>query len=602
MRARTVPCHVTAFLVDESKTSGEFFSTGPNFWGARMTQGRNRSMSQLDVAGSKTAQKLAAIAGNLYTLPAVALKVLELVERPDVDAAILRECIEKDPALATKILKVVNSSLYGPAQPIGDLGQALAFLGAKPLKLLVLGFSLPPKLFHGLEARVLAYYWRRSLTKAVAARELSEHLRHRSSDECFLAGLLQDLGLLVFIQALGSPFQRFVEKVLEQREDLYRRERDVFGFDHRDVSAALLRHWGMPTSIADALISQAASTSPVMAEIRTRRTILEVAESAAMLLAEGRSDVWPTWQLGVESLGDGQTVVKPDDLLRQIHMKVLQLGEVLSLRLPAGESVEKILARAHNALAREAEAVAGVLLRPVGTSAAEPRTRSMEDDELERTLNLYIERAPENAACVSEKNATIATSVKRWTSGPDHRKLSETHRGFRLESQEGLEKHDVISPGSDPGLLGTLRNAVTWCRTNRCGLSLVLVDYLELSDLVVHLGPGVLDTLQNVLSKACQALEHPGSVTWPYGDAGCAWILPDCERELAVTYAHEVMRQLRSVFAASWNVPVRLRVGVSYVATPAPNFPPEDLLVAAQRCLFGSGACGGGVVKSIEIY
>lgn len=559
-------------------------------------------MSQLDVAGSRTAQKLAAIAGNLYTLPAVALKVLELVERPDVDAAVLRECIEKDPALAAKILKVVNSSLYGPAQPIGDLGQALAFLGAKPLKLLVLGFSLPAKLFHGLEARVLAYYWRRSLTKAVAARELSEHLRHRSSDECFLAGLLQDLGLLVFIQALGSPFQRFIEKVLEQREDLYRRERDVFGFDHRDVSAALLRHWGMPTSIADALGAEVESTSLVTAEIRTRRAILEVAESAAILLAEARSDAWPAWQLGLESLGEGETSVTPDELLREIHIKVLQLGEVLSLRLPPGESVEKILARAHNALAREAEAVAGGLLRPNNPCTAQPPVRSTEDEELERTLNHYIERGPESPACMSEKSATIPNLKKRRSSASDRSKPTEMHRGIRLENQEGPEKHDVTSPASDPGLVGALRNAVTWCRTNRCGLSLVLVDYLELADLVVHLGPGVLDTLQNVLFKACQAMEHPGSVTWPFGDAGCAWILPDCERELAVTYAHELMRRLRSVFAASWSVPVRLRLGVSYVATPAPNFPPEDLLAAAERCLFGSGACGGGVVKSIEIY
>ena len=559
-------------------------------------------MSQLEVAGSKTAQKLAAIAGNLYPLPAVALKVLELVERPDVDTAILRECIEKDPALAAKILKVVNSSLYGPAQPIGDLGQALAFLGAKPLKLLVLGFSLPPKLFHGLEARVLAYYWRRSLTKAVAARELSEHLRHRSSDECFLAGLLQDLGLLVFIQALGSPFQRFIEKVLEQREDLYRRECEVFGFDHRDVSAALLRHWGMPPSIADALSVEVESMSPVTAEIRSRRAILQVAESAAMLLAEARSDVWPAWQLGVESLGEGQTRVKPDDLLRQIHMKVLQLGEVLSLRLPPGENVEKILARAHNALAREAEAVAAVLLCPESPPTAQLAARAMEDEELERTLNHYIEQGGESAGCMSEKSLTIANLQKGWSNAPDRSKVFETHRGIRPESQESLEKYDVTSPASDPGLLGALRNAVTWCRTNRCGLSLVLIDYLELGDLVVRLGPGILDTLQNVLFKACQGLEHPGSVTWPFGDAGCAWILPDCERELAVTYAHELMRRLRSVFAASWNVAVRLRLGVSYVATPAPNFPPEDLLVAAERCLFGSGACGGGVVKSIEIY
>ncbi len=124
-------------------------------------------MAQTEITHHDTAERLAALANNLYTLPAVALQILDLVDRTDTDTAVLRQCVEKDPALAAKILRVVNSSLYGPSQPIGDLGQALAFLGVKPLKLLVLGFSLPPRMFQGLEAKVLAYYWRHTLTKAV---------------------------------------------------------------------------------------------------------------------------------------------------------------------------------------------------------------------------------------------------------------------------------------------------------------------------------------------------------------------------------------------------------------------------------------------------
>ena len=133
-------------------------------------------------------------AGSLYSLPPVAMKVLELTESPKVDARALKQCVETDPALTAKLLRVVNSSLYGLSREVSDLNQALALLGIKPLKLLVLGFSLPPQLLGGMTADALQRYWRHTLVKAVAAREISEAFWNRSGDEAFLAGLLQDVG------------------------------------------------------------------------------------------------------------------------------------------------------------------------------------------------------------------------------------------------------------------------------------------------------------------------------------------------------------------------------------------------------------------------
>src|SRR6185437_6113376 len=74
---------------------------------------------------------------QLYTLPGVAVRVLDLTNHPlQVDAAQLKACIEQDPALTTKVLRVVNSSLFGLSRRVSDLSQALGLLGAKPLKLL----------------------------------------------------------------------------------------------------------------------------------------------------------------------------------------------------------------------------------------------------------------------------------------------------------------------------------------------------------------------------------------------------------------------------------------------------------------------------------
>src|SRR5687768_15634427 len=80
--------------------------------------------------------------GRLYSLPVVAMRVLELTTSPTVNVKALKDCIENDPALTSKVLRVVNSSLFGLSREVTNLNQALALLGTTPLKLLVLGFSL----------------------------------------------------------------------------------------------------------------------------------------------------------------------------------------------------------------------------------------------------------------------------------------------------------------------------------------------------------------------------------------------------------------------------------------------------------------------------
>ena len=74
-------------------------------------------------------------------------------------------------ALTAKILRVADSSLFGVSQQVVSLGQAFALLGAKTVRVLVLGFSLPEELLCNVEAHVLMRYWRQTALKATSARE-----------------------------------------------------------------------------------------------------------------------------------------------------------------------------------------------------------------------------------------------------------------------------------------------------------------------------------------------------------------------------------------------------------------------------------------------
>src|SRR3954470_9600778 len=107
-------------------------------------------------------------AGRLYSPPTVAVEILRLTSQPKVDVAALKQCLLRDPALVGKILRVVNSSLFGLSREVVELGQALALLGTKSVRLLVLGFSLPDELFVDMAGNILNRYWHHTTAKAAA--------------------------------------------------------------------------------------------------------------------------------------------------------------------------------------------------------------------------------------------------------------------------------------------------------------------------------------------------------------------------------------------------------------------------------------------------
>src|SRR5580698_7067281 len=144
---------------------------------------------------------------NLPSLPAIAIQVLELAQKADVDIAEIARIISKDPALSGKILRTVNSSFYARSQHVSTISHALVILGLQSVKTLVLGFSLVTNLMHGKEKGFKHIeYWRRSIYSATAARVIASRINLVQQEEAFLAALLKDIGMLVLDQVLGAEY------------------------------------------------------------------------------------------------------------------------------------------------------------------------------------------------------------------------------------------------------------------------------------------------------------------------------------------------------------------------------------------------------------
>lgn len=191
---------------------------------------------------------------KLHSSPTVALRVMEITRDPDFEMEAVAECLELDPALSASILRLVNSSYYGLVDDVTNLRHALTYLGRRSLRLAVLSFGLVKTLVSGAPAQFHQQYWKRSLTMAAAARECARMLKDRSvdPDTAFATGLIADIGMLAMSQL---ETEAYIEIATEPDHtiDLVQREREVFGFDHMEVSRRLMMRWQLPPELIDAV-------------------------------------------------------------------------------------------------------------------------------------------------------------------------------------------------------------------------------------------------------------------------------------------------------------------------------------------------------------
>ncbi|CAG1006542.1 hypothetical protein PHYC_03336 [Phycisphaerales bacterium] len=194
---------------------------------------------------------------HIATLPEITVKVVELVENPKSTAQDLHKVISADPALCSRILKVVNSSFYGLPGQIGSINRAIVMLGLNAVKNIAIAASLA-KLFRGgdltpnFSARDL---WTHCNTTAAAAKIIANTLKMGLSDEAFLAGLIHDIGIMVEMQFDRNKLIEVMRRVGADTKgipatDMLEAEATVFGATHEDFGAALCEKWKFPKSFA----------------------------------------------------------------------------------------------------------------------------------------------------------------------------------------------------------------------------------------------------------------------------------------------------------------------------------------------------------------
>jgi HD-like signal output (HDOD) protein len=284
---------------------------------------------------------------TLPAIPALPLQVLQMCRDDKANAQKVGEVISKDPSFVAKLLNVANSSFYGGSRhKVATVTHAVTLLGMNSIATLAFCFSLYRDLRKkGGGAFDHTHFWHRCILASLAAKILAKRVRVINEEEIFLAGLLQDLGVLVMSEAFGNEYGALYQKANQDHQLLETLEQGRWKTDHCEIGAWLAETWELPEALREAVRG---SHNPSLASTddeASRLTILCVALSGRL------ADMWchPQTETAIQTAMDlSQELLQMDtegviEVAKQIIEGIPDMSAFFQVSLGKPKDIQKVL-------------------------------------------------------------------------------------------------------------------------------------------------------------------------------------------------------------------------------------------------------------------
>jgi diguanylate cyclase (GGDEF)-like protein len=480
---------------------------------------------------------------NLPSLPTIAMQVLELAQKPEVDIAEIARIICKDPALSSKILRTVNSSFYGRSQHVSTISHALVILGLQSVKTLVLGFSLVTNLTKNKSKgfKHLAY-WKRSIFAATAARTIAAKIGLLQQEEAFLTALLMDIGMLVLDQVLGDLYGE-INAMASTHEQLVAAERAALNVTHAEVGGILATQWKLPPLLNVPIACHHASATVDDPALRKLTELVELAGRCADVFVDEQAaeSIAAVRQMCLQQHCMSEADV--DALMDDIGKRTKEVASLFEINIGAAANYEAILKRANEAL------VEITLQSQQQATQLKVQTQSLEQQN---------------------------QALKRQASTDGLTGLANRAR-FDAFMHEQFEAH----------------------RESGKSLALLLMDvdkFKRVNDTHGHpAGDKVLKALAALLGSAARAQDLAAR----FGGEELALVLPGTTRATAAAIAESIRRAIaaRPVNVGPANLPITASIGVACLEAGSPFRDPSHLLKAADLAVYNAKRSGRNCVR-----
>lgn len=245
-------------------------------------------------------------AKNLPALPAAVNEITRLMNDPNSSTEQIAKVIERDQALAAKVLKMVNSPIYGFPGRISSIKHTLVLLGVNVIK----GIIISSAVFDSMNKSMLGL-WEHSVACSLASVEIAKAAGLEHPEEYSVMGLLHDIGKMVFTMQIPEAKQE-VDKLVKSEDILFREaEKRVLGFGHDKINEWLCEHWNLPLNLKEAMIYH---HNPLAAKFHPEAaSVVHLADFMARMFecgSGGDDNVPPLDALALRALNMNHTVIE----------------------------------------------------------------------------------------------------------------------------------------------------------------------------------------------------------------------------------------------------------------------------------------------------
>ncbi len=188
------------------------------------------------------------VAQNLPALPSAVQKLSRLMEDSRSSVEQMAAVISQDQALTAKLLKMVNSPVYGFPGRIGNVQHGIVLLGINVIRSLIISSAV----FDDMNKTMMGL-WEHSLAASIAANVIARTLDMPHPEEYSVMGLLHDVGKVAFAMQLPEAKEEIDAMVRERDISFYEAEIQVLGFSHEKVNDWLCEQWNLPITLRDAI-------------------------------------------------------------------------------------------------------------------------------------------------------------------------------------------------------------------------------------------------------------------------------------------------------------------------------------------------------------
>ncbi len=492
-------------------------------------------------------------AGALPTLSTVASKLIEITAREETTAFDIARLIAQDVSLSSKILKVVNSSFYNFPNEVGTIQQAVAILGTRAVRSLVLSFSFlhmeRPRHGGGFSYE---RFWEESLAAAVASKLIMSKVSDLDPEEAFTVSLLQNLGKLILACAFKDQYDDLLQRAEGSEKTLLGLEERELGANHAYIGGEAAKHWRFPDSL----------TIPIMyhhepmqypGKDQNLKLVTQVVHLAALIANMMYSGQPITYHAPFRERAQKMFKLDAkeiDDILVLANVEVAKAADYFGLKISGTQSIPELLQQANIELS---------LL-------------NMSYDQMNRELV--------QAKMQLEKLTTDLEEKNRYLEGIAN-----------LDGLTEIYNHRYFQEFLDKEISRALRL--------QHGLSLVLADVDNFKKFNDFYGHQAGDFVLKEVARLCQELTREYDLVARYGGEEFVFVLPETDQDEAIAAADKIRKAIEQhdFEYGSESYRVTISFGVSYFSVEEKGLKKNELIERADKALYAAKKKGRNRVE-----